>query len=212
MTLASAKHKNTVRRRNDPEGLRARILDQAAKLFQERGYHSTSMHDLMQATKTSAGALHHHFPTKKALALAVLGERVKPAVYKAWIEPIQQARTLDKGIAEVFSGIVLGIKKRGTVLGCPLNNLALELALLDRDLREGIEGVFAEWRKEIAERIGLTPGGKRFDEKKRAAAANFIISVYSGAMNMAKATQNPTPLADAAAILKQWLREHHFEA
>jgi hypothetical protein len=142
----------------------------------------------------------------------VLAERIGPLVRATWIDPIHQAPALDQGVAHVFNEIVLGIKKRRSVLGCPLNNLALELALTDRDLREGIEGVFSEWRSVLAERIGRTPGGAAFDEKKRAAVANFIISVYSGAMNMAKATQSPTPLADAAALLMQWLREHHFAA
>src|SRR6516164_9511836 len=106
MTPISARHKHTPRRRNDPEGLRARILDQAAKLFQQRGYHSTSMHDLMRATNTSAGALHHHFPTKKAIALAVLAERIGPLVKETWIDPIQQAAALDQGVAHVFNEIV----------------------------------------------------------------------------------------------------------
>jgi len=67
-------------RQNDPEGLRARVLDAAADLFEVRGYHATSMKDLMQATGVSGGALHHHFPTKKSLALAVIADRVAPAV------------------------------------------------------------------------------------------------------------------------------------
>jgi hypothetical protein len=43
-------------RKNDPAGLRARVLDQAATLFQARGYHATAMRDVMDATGVSAGA------------------------------------------------------------------------------------------------------------------------------------------------------------
>src|SRR5258708_20309660 len=78
-------------RQNDPEGLRTRVLDAAADLFQVRGYHATSMKDLMQATGVSGGALHHHFPTKKSLALAVIADRVPPAVRRPWIDPIRPA-------------------------------------------------------------------------------------------------------------------------
>ncbi len=168
------------------------------------------MHDLLQATGVSAGALHHHFPTKKSLALAVLADRVRPAVREAWIDPVRKAPALGKGIAEVFRSIVAGIRTRGSVLGCPLNNLALELALTDTHLQRGVESIFAEWRTALAERIGATPGGARLDGKSRAAAANFVISVYSGAMNMAKATQSAAPLADAAGLLSHWMDEHRF--
>lgn len=210
MAATSGKRKGKQRRRNDPEGLRARILDQAVQLFQERGYHSTSMHDLMHATNVSAGALHHHFPSKKSLALAVLAARVRPAVREAWIDPIREAPLLGNGVAEVFAGIIAGIRARGSVLGCPLNNLAVELALTDRDLRRGIESIFAEWRIALAERIGGTRGGAKLDGKERAAAANFVISVYSGAMNMAKAAQSAAPLADAAGVLSRWMDEHRL--
>jgi TetR/AcrR family transcriptional regulator, transcriptional repressor for nem operon len=198
------------RRRNDPVGLQARILDRAAKLFQERGFHATSMHDVMSATGVSAGALHHHFPTKKSLALAVLAQRVRPAVQEAWIDPILQAPALGKGVSQVFASIVAGITARGSVSGCPLNNLALELSLADVELRKGIDAVFSEWRAVLGEKIAGTRGGARLDGKGRAAAANFIISVYSGAMNMAKAAQSATPLADAAGVLSSWLRAQQF--
>lgn len=198
------------RRHNDPQGLRARILDEAARLFQERGYHSTSMHDLMDETGVSAGALHHHFPTKKFLALAVLADRVRPAVRESWIDPVREAQALGKGVADAFGKIIAGMRARGSVLGCPLNNLALELALTDAELRRGVDSIFAEWRTALVERIGGTRGGARLDDSGRAAAANFVIAVYSGAMNMAKASQNTAPLADALHLLTHWMNEQRL--
>lgn len=212
MAATLARRKSGRRRHNDPEGLRARILDQAAKLFQERGYHSTSVHDLLHETGVSAGALHHHFPTKKSLALAVLADRVRPAVREAWIDPVRKAAALGKGVADAFGGILGGMRARGPVQGCPLNNLALELALTDADLRLAVESIFAEWRAALIERIGDTRGGARLDDSGRSAAANFVISVYSGAMNMAKASQSTAPLMDAAGLLSLWLTERRLAA
>jgi TetR/AcrR family transcriptional regulator, transcriptional repressor for nem operon len=197
-------------RRNDPRGLRARVLDVAASLFQSHGYHATSMHDLLAATGVSGGALHHHFPTKKALALAVVTDRVAPAVRQTWIEPIRAAPSLGKGVAEVFAAIAAGIEERGSVAGCPLNNLALELAFSDAEFRDAIYSVFAEWQAALAERIGRTRGGLRLDPVKRTAAAAFIVAAYSGAMNLAKASQSAAPLRSCARALGQWLDERQF--
>src|ERR1051325_10404570 len=74
-------------RTNDPAGMRTRVLDVAATLFQEHGYHATSMHDVMAAAGVTGGALHHHFPSKKALGLAVIRERVVPAVAETCMAP-----------------------------------------------------------------------------------------------------------------------------
>ena len=65
---------------NDPEAMRRRVLDAAAEAFQSHGYHSTSTHDIMRAAGVTGGAFHHHFPSKKALAVAVIRERVAKAV------------------------------------------------------------------------------------------------------------------------------------
>lgn len=197
-------------RQNDPEGLRSRLLDAAADLFQTRGYQVTSIKDVMEATGVSGGALHHHFPTKKQLAIAVIQDRVAPAVRQAWIEPVRVALSLGKGIAGVFAVIESGIEKRGAVSGCPLNNLALELSLTDPDFRHAINSIFDEWQATLAQKIGDTGGGRRLDQGKRIEAAAFIVSVYSGAMTLAKASQSAAPLRGAASVLSRWLREREF--
>ncbi len=197
-------------RRNDPVGLRARILDIAADLFQTRGYHATSMQDLMQATGVSGGALHHHFPSKKSLALAVIVERVAPAVREAWIDPVRAAPLLDRGVSRVFAEIIAGIEERGSVSGCPLNNLALELALSGTEFRYAVDAVFVEWQIALGERIGETRAGARLDRAQRMGAAAFIISVYSGSMTLAKAAQNASALRGAAKVLSCWLKERGF--
>lgn len=197
-------------RRNDPQGLRARILDSAARLFQDRGYHATGMREVMQATGVSSGALHHHFPTKDALALAVITDRVSPAVRATWIDPVRTGSSLGKSVSQIFTDIVRGIEARGAVAGCPLNNLAMELSFSNPQFRPPLEAIFREWQSVLAERIGQTRGGARLDRGKRAAAAAFIIATYSGAMNLAKTSQSAAPLRIAASSLSGWLRERGF--
>ena len=206
----SLNHMPKPTRRNDPERLRGHILDVAARLFQAHGYNATSMHDLMEATGVSGGALHHHFPTKKSLGLAVITDRVAAAVQEAWIDPVRVAPSLGKGIAIVFADIIAGVESRGSVVGCPLNNLTLELAFSDKDFRIAIQAIFEAWRVALVDRIGGTSGGSKIDHQRRAAAADFVISAYSGAMNLAKATQDSSPLRSCAKSLSLWLREREF--
>jgi AcrR family transcriptional regulator len=194
-------------RRNDPEGLRARVLDAAAGLFQSRGYHATGMRDVMQASGISSGALHHHFRSKEALGLAVITERVAPVVRESWIDPVRSAESLSKGVRRVFADIVEGIEQRGSVAGCPLNNLAMELSYSNPRFRKSLQAIFQEWQSALAARIGATKQGARLDRTKRAAAAAFIIATYSGAMNLAKTAQSASPLRAAAANLSGWLEE-----
>ena len=96
------------RRTNDPEGLRRRVLDAAATLFQTRGYANTAMHDIAQAAGVTGGECHHHFPTKKSVAIAVVRERVREAVDETWIAPVPAAASVQEGVAQVFQTLQEG--------------------------------------------------------------------------------------------------------
>jgi AcrR family transcriptional regulator len=168
------------------------------------------MRDVMQATGVSSGALHHHFPTKELLALAVIKDRVACLVRETWINPVRTAPSASRGILQVFAAIIRGIDQRGSVAGCPLNNLAMELSNVNPRMRGALQEIFAEWQAVLAERFRQTQGGARLDSAERAAAAAFVVAAYSGAMNLAKVTQSASPLREAAINLSRWLRERGF--
>jgi len=199
-------------RQNDPAGLKRKVLDAAFSMFQARGYNGTSMQELMAATALSGGALHHHFPSKKSLVLAVFKERVAPAVRETWIEPVRAAASLGAGVQSVFEQIIAGLEGRGAVSGCPLNNLALELSLADPEFRAAAADVFHEWQEALSERVRDTRGGRDLTKSARAEIAAFIVSSYSGAMTLAKAEQNAKPLRSTAQTLKRWLQSRQLDS
>jgi len=53
------------------------ILDEAARLFRGRGFHGTSVRDIVAAVDMLPGSLYYHFPTKEALLAAVYAEGVR---------------------------------------------------------------------------------------------------------------------------------------
>jgi AcrR family transcriptional regulator len=192
------------RRSYDPVAMRARILDVASTAFQVSGYHSTSTHDIMRDAAVTGGALHHHFPTKKSLGLAVIRERVAPAVEETWINPVRRARTALDGILRAFEDIAESVDKRGKVLGCPLNNLAIELSLADSEFQAAVGQVFLAWKEAIADKLQA--------DKPPAAVAispdefgTFVVASYSGAIAMAKAQQSSEPLRTCARQLASLL-------
>jgi AcrR family transcriptional regulator len=53
---------------------RERILRAALVVFAEKGYHRAAVDDIVRASRTSKGAVYHHFPNKEALFLALVDE------------------------------------------------------------------------------------------------------------------------------------------
>ncbi len=195
--------RNTPRKRrvNDPEALRARILDVAADAFQSRGYNGTSMHDIVRAARATGGATYHHFPTKKALGVAVIRERVARAVEETWIQPMRTARSTLDGVLTVFAEVIGSLEHRRRVSGCEISNLALELALADNDFRVALNEVFDRWRSAIADRLRLEQAAGALDDTDADELATLIVASYSGAMAIAKAAQDSAPLKACALQL-----------
>lgn len=193
------------KRSYDPEGTRRRVLDVAAAAFQSRGYQAAGMHELMREAGVTGGALYHHFPTKKALGLAVIRDRVAAEVEETWIEPVRTAPDALDGIAGVFDRIAEGLRRRGAVSGCPLNNLVLELALADPEFRSAMDAVFGAWRAAIAARLRADQAAGRLAEADADDLAAFVVAAYSGAMAQAKAQQDAAPLEACARQLMRCL-------
>ena len=53
---------------------RESILQAAAIIFQEKGYHATSMQDIAEAVDLKKGSLYHHVKSKQDILLALLDE------------------------------------------------------------------------------------------------------------------------------------------
>jgi TetR/AcrR family transcriptional regulator, cholesterol catabolism regulator len=56
---------------------RGDLLDAAAKLFSERGFHGTSMRDIAKTVGMLSGSIYYHFESKDEMLLAVYEEGVR---------------------------------------------------------------------------------------------------------------------------------------
>jgi AcrR family transcriptional regulator len=187
-------------------------MDVAAEAFQSRGYHSTSTHDIMRGAGVTGGALHHHFRSKKALALAVIRERIAKAVEQTWIEPVKSARTAADGILRVFEQIAESLDERGVILGCPLGNLAIELSLADPDFRNAIRAVFEHWQQAITQKLRADRAAGTLGDLDPETFGTFVVASYSGAIAIAKAEQAADPLKACARQLADIMRKQHGRA
>ncbi len=191
--------------RNDPEGLRKAIIDKAFEAFSTDGFGSTSIGDLKAAMDISGGAFSHHFSTKKALALAVIRERVAAAIENTWIEPLRHASDVLAALDAIFSSVIDELDGNGSVCGCPLANLAVELSRQDEDLRLEMDAIYARWRAVVAQRMPpavsenpAAPGGAND-------LAALVVATFTGGIAMAKASQTSEPLRQSWQMLRSLL-------
>jgi AcrR family transcriptional regulator len=104
---------------------RQRIVDTAARLFAERGYHATSIEDLVTAGGLTRGGLYHYVEGKQDLLFGVLDELMDPLLEQAETivatddPPEQQLRALTRAwlvhVAAHLDHMVVFERERATL-------------------------------------------------------------------------------------------------
>lgn len=182
---------------------RTRILRTAFQLFHEQGYHATGIATILREADVNAGSLYHFFPSKEALLIGVLEFALillRPAV----MDPAEQRS--DDPIERVFALLQQyreGMHAWGCRMGCPIGNLALEVADDNAEARVLIHQNFENWI--LAVRKWLDDAGERLPATiDRAQLARFVLTVMEGAIMQARAAGNLDPFDDSVAQLRAY--------
>ncbi len=79
---------------NEPQVTKARLIDAAAALFAERGFHGTKVRDIAERARVNLAAANYHFGSKEALYIEVM--RAQFATLSALLVARGAARSADE--------------------------------------------------------------------------------------------------------------------
>ena len=121
------------------------------QLFWAKGYGSTSVSDLLQASGVNSGSLYHFFPGKQDLLLAVL-ERYREGIGEMLLAPAWQGRRRpDRARVRVARPLPGRDRETDCTYGCPIGSLALEIHEPDPPVRAALAANFDAWTAAIEE-------------------------------------------------------------
>lgn len=187
--------------RKTPQATRRRILDAAFAEIHASGFRAASVDNVMRAAGVTKGALYHHFRGKAALGHAVVSELLAERI-RLFSARLESADDPLLALQEwCLSPPALPLR-----LGCPLNNLAQELASVDEPFRVRIEEVFRAWRASIAAALerGRARGLVRHDVEPERIAA-FLLAALEGSVSLAKSAQDEQLFRSNMRMLESFL-------
>ena len=170
-----------------PKATRSAILQAAFEKIHRQGFQAAGLNDILAATDVTKGAFYHHFPSKMDLGYALVEEVIGDYVRSWWLDPLESAEDPIEGLARIIQERLSSELPQMIPLGCPLNNLAQEMASTDEGFRQRVETLYRMWRKGLARalRRGQQRDYVRGDIDADAAAA-FIVASVEGAFGLAK--------------------------
>lgn len=170
--------------------------------FYATGYNGTSLDAVLESAHLPKGSFYHHFSSKEAFAMAVLGE-----YHKSSAQRLQRwATNLDIPAPERLRGymeeMAFGLERGGNRQGCLVGKFSLELAPTSEKFSTLLSTMLAAWRASVQAILqeGQTAGTIRTD-LPATALATLVLSSIQGAVVLCLAHKNSLPMHETCATI-----------
>lgn len=183
---------------------RERLIETARQLFWRKGYHSTSVAEILHEAGANSGSLYHFFPTKQDLLLAVLdwylenlrAEIVEPA-FDRESDPIARVFAILAGYRDALLATDL-------TFGCPIGSLALELHEPDPPVRERLARNFASWCDAVRECLDAA-GDRLAPDVDTRELSQLVLTVMEGGVMQARTHRSIEPYDASVRQLRAYI-------
>jgi len=189
------------------EQTKQRIVEQAAPLFNQKGFAGTALSDRMRATGLEKGGIYRHFENKQELAESAFDHAWKIAIETrfAGTEEIADAADRLKQVVRNFrdrrNGLVPG--------GCPLLNTAADADDANARLRAKARHALNGWLERIQ---SMADEGKRRGEIRAnvdsAELASLIAGTLEGSLMIGRLQRDSRPIDLACRHLEEHIERN----
>lgn len=172
---------------------RQRILTTARDLIYARSYADVGVAQICERAGIFKGSFYHFFPSKRDLTLAVLDlilaetkERLLDRAFDTRIAPLDRFDRLAELVYEMQEERATFA---GHVLGCPVGNLATELATQDEAIRVATARAFRRLQARMRDTLVEAAGRGELENVNVDATAQAMVAYFEGVLMLAK-TEN----------------------
>ncbi|GLU56540.1 TetR/AcrR family transcriptional regulator [Dyadobacter frigoris] len=162
------------------------ILDKAVDLFWYKGYHASSMQDVVDALGLSRSSIYDTFGDKRKLYIAAL-ERYRAQAAGGLIDMVNQSKNTMVSLEEIFKMLVHDSFTDKLPKGCFMVNSTVELAPhdeeIDKIVRENMQDIENAFFQLI---LKGQDSGEISKDKNPRAIARFLFNTISGLRIAAK--------------------------
>ena len=194
------------------DATKQKILENACSLFYLKGYQGTTIDDILAASGVKKGSFYFHYRNKEVLGYAVF------EAYKAKSKTLfQNALRSDGDPIRNLLSLLLSheqeLRSSGYQGGCPIGNLALELADHHPGFRKKLQGVFDHWAEEILSVLQRARKAGRLDRSiDPKQLAYFIVAMMEGGTLLSKTMKTGGIYRDMIHIFKSLICNRKEEA
>jgi len=174
---------------------KARLIAEGARLIHEKGFNHTGVQEILKSADVPKGSFYFYFQTKEEFRVAgidffsqYMGPRMEMHLSDSSLPHIERLKSFFDEMLEHF-------RQEGCSRGCPIGNLAQELADLSDVFREKLKKALAMMEAGIVASLQAAVDSHEvslaLDPHE---AAHFILNSWEGALTRMKTEKSLEPL------------------
>ncbi|MFI9454635.1 TetR/AcrR family transcriptional regulator [Amycolatopsis sp. NPDC052450] len=171
---------------------RQRMLDSAAELFHQQGYHATGLNQLVAAVGAPKGSLYFHFPGGKEQLAAEAIRQSADRLCDQLRTIAANAPDIVTGIGNIIDALATSLEESDFQRGCPLATVALDASGDSEVIRQACADGYTSWHTVIADAL---------DTGKADQLATVVLAAIEGGLLLAKTLHDTAPLRAIAPHL-----------
>ena len=186
---------------------RAKILQAAYREIHINGFQAASLNHILAHTGVSKGALYHHFPNKTALGYAVIDEVIADRIHHSFIAPLLESDDPVSSLIGLIREAGTSFTLKDIQLGCPLGNLAQEMAPIDEGFRFRLNRIYGLWYDAIEQAVvKAQENGLIIETVQADQVAVMMVATLEGCLTAGMISQDLNKLLYCGEGLIQYLK------
>lgn len=182
--------------------IKSQLIDTATTLFQQKGYKSVGLNEILKACNVTKGALYHHFPNGKEELLIICLHGLNEAITTD-IEAIFSRHLSTKdAILSMIDKLVHDFENRGTIIGYTFSSIVSEMATMSEPVRSACSALYENIQELYYDKL-ITEG---YSSESASAIALLMTASIEGAMMLCITQKSATPLKTIATLLPSILK------
>ena len=118
------------------------LIDNATTLFQQKGYKSVGLNEILKACNITKGALYHHFPNGKEELLITCLHKLNEIITND-IEAIFNAHpSTEAATLAMLEKLVHNLEQDGTITGYTFSSMVSEMATMSEPVRNACSALY----------------------------------------------------------------------
>jgi len=180
-------------RPSNPE-VRRRLLEAGLDLVHARGFAASGVKDITDAAGVPKGSFYAYFPSKEALAEAIL-EHYWSDIQTRLLPILDEDGSAHERITHFFHALADDHEAGDFLLGCLIGQMSLELSGSSERVRVELLRILDRWDKALTACVRSGQGGSGGVRADLDAAqlASLLIEAWEGAALRGKVTRSRTP-------------------